>query len=238
MPFKNYKKNNISNNSSLLEIYNPHNLPPLINIQESKIGIFIDIGIRNMAIRKSIYKDDKIVGIYQNVMDFDLSKQKIAQKRDLDKRSEIGKSNDKFSLMTRTFNNLSDMLYNSHYIVIEKQLNVSPLNQKVMNMLIGIIMNIVMDEGYRPIIIEIDAKLKSKYFEDSPKGKYDKKLLKEWASTKAIELLTLNDNDHDREIINNLNNMSKKDDMGDVVCYCYAWWNYILPAYDTLIHGN
>lgn len=227
---------------SKLTIYNPHTLEPLepvvIDGIEWVYGCFIDIGIRNMAVRCSRYRPEPetgemiIEGLYQNKFDFDLSKGVKAEKAELAERPEIGRENDKFSRLTRIFNDLECLFSENHYIVIERQIeSKATFNVKVMNITIGILMSIVSDRGCRPIIVEVDPSIKSVPL-GAPSGmKY--KDLKDWCYEKSLQLLEENGGDFDVKLMNEMANMcktgkNKRDDPADVVCYCYVWWKYYI----------
>lgn len=111
-----------------------------------------------------------------------------------------------------------DVLSYCHYILIESQLPINIEAVRFSQHLITWLMTSLKGQGFRPIIIEIDPKFKSSMF-GAPKMK--KPELKKWAVQQALMLLQRNE---DHETVKKIQNDSKKDDHGDVVCYCEAWW--------------
>lgn len=228
---------------SKLTIYNPHSSDPMESVFDTNgvewyYGCFIDIGIRNMAIRCSRYRpnpnDDGFVieGLYQNKFDFDLSKGVKAEKAELAERPEIGRENDRFSRLVRIFNEISDKFFDMHYIVIERQIeSKATFNVKVMNITIGVLMSIVSDRGLRPIIVEVDPQIKSIPL-GAPSGmKY--KDLKDWCYEKSLQILEENGGAFDIDLMHVMEKMcksgkNKRDDPADVICYCYVWWKFYI----------
>jgi hypothetical protein len=107
------------------------------------------------------------------------------------------------------------------YILIESQM---PINTEMVRMsqhLITFISLSVRDVGVRPLIIEIDPKLKSSIFK-APK--MEKAALKKWAGNKAIEILKENG---DVDTATFIEAAGKKDDHGDVVCYTSVWFKIL-----------
>ncbi len=80
----------------------------------------------------------------------------------------------------------------------------------------------VKDKGFRPLIVEIDAHLKSRML-DAPK-KMTKPQLKKWAPAKAIEILTARGDHATAKLIATA---GKADDHGDAVCYDEVWWRIL-----------
>lgn len=240
-----FAKTKTNSNISPLTIYNPHTLTPIEKSEDGWLyGCFIDIGIRNMALRFSRCKiDDEndimIEGLYQNKYDFDLSKGVKKDKKILLEKSQIGVSNDRFAQLLHQFVRLREHFCRCHYIVIERQIDgVAPFNVKVMNYTIGILTTLVLDMGNRPLIIEICPKQKSVPL-GAPMG-MSKSELKDWCYEKSIELLEDNGMEFDINLRNELLTLTKygkkkRDDPADVICYCYVWWHQFVATGDINI---
>lgn len=111
----------------------------------------------------------------------------------------------------------------SHYIIIESQMAISYENTRMGQHLISYFLTKFKDTGKRPLIIEINSKIKTKLLgcpEKLTKYKY-----KKWCREKALELLKEKslEQDNKNKFIDLINKNKKSDDMGDVICYFEAW---------------
>jgi hypothetical protein len=124
----------------------------------------------------------------------------------------------------------ADYFASCHYILIESQMAINTEMMRMSQGIITAIAFIVRNRGLRPLIIEIDPKLKSSTF-GAPR--MDKPTLKRWTETKAIEILTEN---NETEIANYIREAKKADDLGDVVCYTTAWFKILNEGVFTPPH--
>lgn len=197
-------------NSTPFILHNPHSLSPLVHssiIDENSnylIGVFIDPGIINCAIR--ICKNDLITNTITTILQIKLNFN--------DPTPDLHY----FNAITILNKYLSYFKW-SHYIVIEKQL---PINYKLVRMsqhLISYFMITLKNKGFRPLIYEIDPKQKSHLL--GGKFKMPKAKLKIWCKDKALEILLAR---NDISTYNFIINSKKQDDHGDTVCYDECWW--------------
>jgi hypothetical protein len=202
-------------------VFNPHTKEPLVGsnkVHEGKFfvnGVFIDPGVRNCAVRIANYNiiSGKITTVLQKIFDFTKTKKGDEER--------VGRETFHYTNMNSVLSEYVDYFIWSHYIVIESQL---PINYDLVRMsqhLISFFTHKIADKGYRPLIIEIDAKMKSQPF-GAPKMK--KPELKKWCRNKAIEILTARG---DVETANFIASCKKADDHGDTVCYEEVWWTLI-----------
>lgn len=231
------KKKNDHPLFKLNEIYNVHSTEPITDDGDGwQYGCFIDIGIRNMAVRfsRACPGTQAIEGLSQSKYDFDLSKRTKKEKAILAQKCQIAIENDKFAQLLHRFTLMKEDLSNCHYIVIEQQIGSAPFNVRVMNYTIGVIASVVCNSGRRPIIVEIDATQKSIPL-GAPRGmSYSN--LKDWCYYKSLELLQLNGGIFDLSLKEQMESMcksgiNKRDDPADTICYCYVWWTqYVFPG--------
>jgi len=106
----------------------------------------------------------------------------------------------------------------THYIIIESQMKMNYDMTRLCQHQISYLMALTRNQGFRPIIIELDAKIKSKIHQ-APK--MTKPQLKKWAVEKAIAILLARG---DKETARLISIAKKGDDHGDTVCYEDAWW--------------
>lgn len=204
------------------KIYNPHSLEPLVHssfIEKDSnymIGVFIDPGIRNCAIR--VCKNDlitkKIETIAQLKFDFKTKKNNY---NEFNYEDTFYYSNC-YDILTENI----DLFIFSHYIVIEKQLKLNFDLTKLSHHLISFFLIKLKNLGFRPLIYEIDPKQKSHQL--GGKFKMTKPELKIWCKNKAIEILK---NREDNDTLEFLLQCKKQDDHGDTICYDEVWWKYL-----------
>jgi hypothetical protein len=205
-----------------MKTYNPHTLEPLVHSSylqpESNflIGVFIDPGIRNCAIR--VCKNDlitqKIETIAQLKFDFK-NKKNDYENFNFDDTSYFANS-------IEILNEHIDLFKFSHYIVMEKQLKINFDLTKFSQHLVSYFIINLKDLGFRPLIFEIDPKQKSHQL--GGKFKMTKPELKVWCKNKAIEILKTRG---DTETLEFLMKCKKQDDHGDTICYDEVWWLYL-----------
>lgn len=217
-------------------IFNPHTVPPLVADPSGELhGIFIDPGIKNCAIRSSSLdrKTRAIRTNFQILINFcytppplggdggggDASVSTCGGAR-VDSESQY------YQQSLLYLEPYREWFQRSHYIVIESQL---PVNYDLVRMgqhIITYLMVTVRDAGFRPLIIEIDSRLKSRLLGAPPR--LTKPQLKKWCRDKALSLLKERG---DLETVTMISKQPKKDDHGDVVCYDEVWWNHLLSSH-------
>lgn len=210
-------------------IYNPHRGKPLIKHDDGLlVGCFMDIGMRNMAIRFSKYNLEtrEIEGISCKKFDFDLSKGNKDRKKLLEDRCDIGKSQDKYAQLTQEFYNLKESFSTCHYIVMEKQLGTAIDNIEASEYTLGLLTGLILDNGSKPIIIKLDSRVKTSMLK-MPRGSDAKR----WCLSKSFEILMSNKGDYDKKLSLRLKDMpvtgpNKSYDIADVVCYCEVFWRF------------
>lgn len=114
------------------------------------------------------------------------------------------------------------------YIVIEKQLVQNTDLIRQMQNLETAIMMITKDKGNQPIIVEVDARIKSIAFEkcaaeyerESTQAKRNRQT--KLKSIDAAPVILREDNDE--YSLRMISFSTKKDDLSDVCCWEYAWW--------------
>jgi hypothetical protein len=207
------KKRQPTANKPPYAIRNPHSKSPLVPAKHINV-VAIDPGIKNCAIRVASMdlKTRAITTQLQMVFDFTHSSLTADSKG-------IGLDTAHYTNIPKVLDKYVDFFRWSHYIVIESQL---PINYDLTRMSSELMMYFtlrVRDEGYRPLIIEIDPHLKSRMLDAPPK--MSKPQLKTWARNKAIEILKERG---DNETAQMIMEVTKGDDHGDTVCYEAVWW--------------
>jgi hypothetical protein len=187
-------------------IFNPHSSKACIEDKDKNIYIAtIDPGTRNFAIRVACYVHTTAKSVTCLLENIDLLTIPI---------SEDCKDERCYSRLIKVIREKMPFLSKCHYIGIERQL---PLNDKMYKFgqcLIGILMTIVTDVGNKPLIIELDSKLKTGML-NAPL-KMDKPARKKWAHKYGAELLR---SDGETQWADYILSISKGDDLGDVICY-------------------
>ena len=117
---------------------------------------------------------------------------------------------------------LEEHFINCQYIVVESQMPVNTEMVRMAQHIMSTLFMTVRDKGAHPLIIEIDAKLKTSVLCAPPGMK--KYARKKWAGLKAVEVLESN---RDFETAELIKRSTKKDDHGDVVCYTETWFRIL-----------
>ena len=180
-------------------IFNPHTLSPLLPMHDSMTICTIDPGIKNCAIRIAKRTGDQVSTILQDKVEFKSYTDTITY-----------------------FGSIKDHLLNCHYIIVESQLRVNYDLIRMGQHIQSTLMVLVQNQGLRPLIIEVDPKLKSSYL-GAPKFK-SKKDLKKWASQMAISILESRSDSGTLKIITGA---KKQDDHGDVICMEMMFWSIL-----------
>jgi hypothetical protein len=199
-------------------VFNPHTLPAPIT--SASIGCetnwiqvaAIDPAVKNCAVRierRTFDKDAVLIEtILQKKMDF------LTNLTD----EAIGPTN-YYINSTIALSRMMEHFAACQYILIESQMPVNTEMTRMSQHIISILMFALRDCGMRPLIIEIDPKVKS-----LGAGRMTKPELKKWAAAKAISILRENGDTATADFIQN---SAKRDDHGDVVCYTTAWFKIL-----------
>jgi len=198
-------------------IFNPHTLEAPITPKKGQwIQVAaIDPAIKNLGIRvERWYSDNTIETIEYSHTDLTIP---------YDKKnvSTIGQENFYY---TNSCHLLKDIckkyLEDCHYIVIESQLSFAYDNVRIQSHITCALCIFLKDIGNRPIIIEMDPKLKTRLL-GAPAMK-DGKKIKQWAIEKACEFFTEEGDLESLQFIKDLAKLRKSDDIADAKCYLKA----------------
>jgi hypothetical protein len=113
------------------------------------------------------------------------------------------------------------LMIDPHFVIIEKQLAFNYKALRVSQHLLTFFYMKCQNNPVKTIIVEIDPKLKSKFFTSV---KMNPKEVKKWAVGKAEEILVAN---NDLESLARMKSSKKKDDMADVVVQIEAFWKTV-----------
>ena len=129
---------------------------------------------------------------------------------------EVGKENFYYINCINIISKYCDeFLKDCHYIIIESQLSFNYDMVRLSSHIIAIMCTLLKDRGNRPIIIEMDPKLKSRLL-GAPPLKGDK--LKKWCSVKAREKLEEERDTESLKFMDDCAETSKDYDLADVKC--------------------
>lgn len=96
-----------------------------------------------------------------------------------------------------------------HYVVIEKQMRRNTPAIEIFQFILGYFMFVCKENINCPLIIELSAKVKTKYLNCQMKN------IKKWSELKSLELLNLRNDEYGLHCYNQCE--TKKDDIGDTV---------------------
>lgn len=185
-----------------LLFYNFHDLTSPLGDPTSINAVFIDPGTRNCGVRAVNKQDERITVYFHELVHFSKKNESFAEA---------------LSGALKFVNELSYIFDDSHYIVIERQMNFNYDLMRMSQHLISCLAAITKNKGNRPIIVEIDSRLKSSSFDKDRVGTTTKKLGIDAARRICSER-------NDSRTLSLINTTTKKDDICDVVCYEYIWW--------------
>jgi hypothetical protein len=175
----------------------------------------IDPAVKNCAIRierRTFSEEGEVLSI-----------ETIVQKKIDFLESQTGPQEDAASNYyvnsTVALSRMMEYFASCHYIIIESQMPVNTEMTRMGQHIISILMFSLKDCGVKPLIVEIDPKIKS-----LGAGRMTKPELKKWAAAKAVEILRGNGDESTADFIQN---STKRDDHGDVVCYTTAWFKIL-----------
>lgn len=207
-------------------VYNDKPIKP----KTEYIGAFIDVGLRNFCIRFSKFTDNKVIKtIFQNNFHYN-------------NETEAGDLSD----LSKTLYDLKDILSKCDFVIIEGQIRgKAEKNVRVMYYIIGAIQSLASEA----LIYELKPQSKTQLL-GAPNGMVGKEH-KDWCYFMSKRILTCNiyGDDTPRALIDDEKSffnkdltlldlieglkktgVNKRDDHGDVICYCYLFWIKILPA--------
>lgn len=209
-------KDSIVNNELKFAIHNPHTLEP-VNISGKIVNaVFIDPGIKTCAICsvKKNFADNSVKTEMLQLFDF-----RVLNSHENNYATEGTSCYTKCILLLQE--NI-DIFLNAHYIVMEFQGSwASPNTIRIAQQLLTFFLISLKDKGNRPLIIEIDPKLKSTMLSLKRMKQTElKKRCKELASQ------FLRDR-NEIELAQYIEGKGKKDDLGDTLCYEHIWWQIL-----------
>lgn len=210
--------------------FNPHILKPLVSSKEFGtsnflVGVFVDPGIKNCAIRIAHYDLDTGAKTTRLQLNFDFTHESLTTEF---VTTGYGIDTIYYTNVSKALDEYSELFRWAHYIVIESQL---PINYDLVRMsqhITTYLMMTVKDKGFRPLIIEIDPKLKSRMLGAPPK--MTKPQLKVWCKNKAVAILRERGDTVTADMIEKVR---KGDDHGDTVCYEEIWWMILRDGLNT-----
>lgn len=206
-------KDSIVNNANKYAIFNPHTLAPVVKNGDKIVGIFIDPAIKTCAMRiaENNRSTNEVKTLVQVLLDFRCNETEFAT-------SGTSYYFNCFDVL----DTYKDYFINSHYIIMEHQSTRASYNViRISQQILSYFLSTVRDKGCRPLIIEIDARLKSSFF-NIPRMK--KPLLKKRTTEIAINILKERG---ENELANKIEKISKNDDHGDTICYEFLWWEIL-----------
>lgn len=219
-PFKNrYKKNFKPNTSGMKDplIYSNHSSEAAI---DSRIlyphlpffyqGAFIDPGYESCAIRivRFFVELNFIQVLWFGIHNFGMEITQI------------------MSDMENSLNPILEKLKDCHHIVIESQLMKSRTNFRTFQHMISYIEMNVRNQRMRPVIVEVDIKLKTTFLGGpTTKKQNGGEEIKEWSKAFARYASKIRGDFLSISIVDGC--CKKQDeDLSDTLCYDFAWWLY------------
>lgn len=219
-------KDSIVNNECKMAIHNPHTQEPVIITDKIVNAVFIDPGIKTCAICsvENNFNTNTITTKMLKLFDFRV---KTVDENDF--------STDGTACYTKCIEILEENMeffLNAHYIVMEFQGSwASPNTIRIAQHLITFFLISLKDRGNRPLIIEIDPKLKSTML-----GLKKMKQTELKKTCKQIAIQFLKDRGENQYALI-LEGKGKKDDLGDTICYEHIWWN-LLKTHSVKLHAD
>ena len=196
----------------------------------SFIGVFIDPGIKNLAIRISRFYPDtnRIETITQNKMSTYDEYKKIERnpKNVSNTGFDFGVDTAYYTGVCDCLDRLIHLMVLSHYIVIEEQYYENTLLIRLAQHIMAYLSVSLKNKGNRPLIIELSNKLKTRKL--GAKGTMSKRETKNFCKEEAPKILRKRG---DMVILDKIigNGKGKLDDHCDVICMDEVWWMHIFP---------
>lgn len=125
-----------------------------------------------------------------------------------------------------------------NFIVIESQLMKSRTNFRTFQHMISYLEMNTRDKGLRPIIVEVDIKLKTTFLGGpTTKTTNDGVRIKEWSKKFAREV-SLRRHDYLSFSILESCCVKQDEDLSDTLCYEFAWWSYYPTISEKIKNKN
>jgi hypothetical protein len=215
--FKKAKSETEKDPLKFYSIFNPHTLEAPIMPKNAKwIQVAaIDPAIKNLGIRvERWYPDNTIETIEYSHTDLTIPFYK-------NNVSNLGQENFYYTNSCHILKDIcKNYLEDCHYIVIESQLSFAYDNVRIQSHITCALCIFLKNIGNRPLIIEMDPKLKTRLLGAPPMK--DKKQIKQWAIDKACEFFTEEGDMESLQFIKDLSKIRKSDDIADAKCYLKA----------------
>lgn len=205
-----------SDDKSLCTFYYPHNIP--INnrnwYQEYIQIASVDPGYKNYSLRiERRWKHGLIEPLVYTVFEIKDYEETIVNNCQI----TIDKT---FKNLTNELSKYNEFFINCHYLIIEKQLVENYKSTLIMVYTRAHFSYLIADQPLLAHIVEISPKLKGKKLDPMITKGMNKKQLKSWAITKALELFQ---NRGDNFSYNKIMDSKKKDDLADTACQIEAF---------------
>ena len=176
--------------------------------------VSIDPGITNFGFRiETRYADGRVITIEMSRYCF----QKSIQIE--------GYYNSLYQDVTSWLDNYKTAFYNSHVIIIERQLPENYQSLRLSQHLVSYFISLLLGNPIEPLLVEIDPKAKYKYL-SAPTG-YNKKALKEWGTSLALQILEERKDTSAIALIygtKGIRGQKKQDDLSDTIIQIEAFW--------------
>ena len=127
-----------------------------------------------------------------------------------------------FSKIRRVLDMYFDYIINTHFIIIENQLDVNTKCVVVQTNIITYMEMMLANTHLLPLIISVEPKLKTRMLGDGRTKNLNKNGIKLWSVKEARRILTRRGDQFGLEILENGVRNKKADDLGDVVCQVEA----------------
>jgi hypothetical protein len=209
-------KDSLVGNEDKFAVHNPHTLSPVLNEKNVIYAAFIDPGIKTCAVRITRYNFDtkSIKTVLFKLFDFRVRLQ--------DEKPFASAGTSCYTSCLEELDRHEEYFLRCHFILIEYQGNWASLSTvRITHELVTYFLYTLKDRGNRPLIIEVDPKLKSIHFGLKRMKKPD---LKKECLSIAINILYRR-GDNENAVI--LEGKGKKDDLGDTVCYDEWFWSLL-----------
>jgi hypothetical protein len=195
-------------------IFNAHTLTPCVGNPDGSIVITaLDPGIKNCAFRTSVYYPQSGVSLTVNMVNLDFTSFPSLPSGGGGGRV-IGVETQYYSAIFKAFEAHMRFFSASQYICIESQLSINYDMIRMSQHIITYLMVTLRDQGARPLIVEIDSRMKTRML-NAP-AKMTKPERKAWAHVAGVAYLRQSG---DFEYANWLEAKRKGDDLGDVILY-------------------
>jgi len=202
---------------TFFSVFNPHTFPSPVKPKNGEDWIqvgSIDPAIKNNAIRvERWYSNGKIETIEFSHTNFTLPNN--------EKIPKVGEENFYYINACKIIKELCEnYLEDCQYICIESQLSFAYDNVRISSHIICALCIYLKDKGNRPVIIEMDPKLKTRLLGAPPMKKKDQ--IKKWSVEKACEFFEEEEDIESLKFMKLMAKIRKADDIGDAKCQLKA----------------